>query len=72
MKLTPAMRSDVKNEIEQLEAILTLASANFPRSNRITVETAGLDPKGIMSLSPFTLRHLIDAGRAALEAKDEA
>ena len=65
-KLTESMKADAREALKQIDAILTLAEANFPRTRDIRIETAGTDPQGRMTLPYAVLAAIIEAGRRAL------
>lgn len=64
--LSESMKADAREALKQIDAILTLAEANFPRTNGIRIETSGCDPQGRMVIPYYLLRAIIDAGRRAL------
>ncbi|MER9357461.1 hypothetical protein NKI61_29960 [Mesorhizobium sp. M0514] len=64
--LSAAMVRDYPEALDNIEAVIRLARANFPRTNDVTIETAGSSPKASLTVSWTVLAFLVDAGRAAL------
>lgn len=69
-RLTGAQQRDYNEQIPNLEALVRLASANFPRPTDIRLETVSADPHASLCVSPSMLGFLIAAGRAALAEKE--
>lgn len=65
--MIPYERDILAESLKQLEAVITMASANFPRDSSICVRTNGTSPNAVCTISARTLRILVDAGRKALE-----
>lgn len=65
--LTPFEKDVLHESIKRLEAVITMASANFPRDTGISVTTCGSTPSAACTISPRTLQILLDAGRKVLE-----
>lgn len=68
-KLTVRDREMYEDAMNQLEAVVKLASANFPRTTSISIKTDGSNPHASMSLSAGAINFLIISGRAALTEK---
>jgi hypothetical protein len=68
-RLTEAQRRDYPSHLDNIEAVLQLASANFPRTTEVRIETVGSTPQASMTVSWTILAFLIDAGRSALESE---
>ena len=66
-KLTEAQRRDYPEYLDNMEAVVKLAAANFPRNIDVRIETAGSSPQASITLPWSVLSFLIDAGRTALE-----
>lgn len=66
---TPYEKNMLAESIKRLEAVITMASANFPRDTGISVTTSGSSPSAACTISPRTLQILIDAGRKVLEGE---
>lgn len=62
------MDREVKSALEQLEAILTLAQANFPKSTAVLISTNGASPSAEVLIPSYVLKTITDAARAAMEA----
>lgn len=65
--MTPYERGILAESLKQLEAVITMASANFPRDSSICVRTNGHSPNAGCTIGTRTLQILVDAGRKALE-----
>jgi len=63
-----ARRRDIKKHLDVLEGVERLASANFPRSSDLRIETVGCDPKASASIPAWLLAELIKMARDHLEA----
>ena len=68
MKFSEAQKRDYPEAMDNIEAVLKLARANFPRTTEITIETNGCSPKASLSISWTVLAFLIEAGRTALSS----
>lgn len=60
---------DVKEALDQLDAVLKLARANFPRTNRVTVRTDGSDPHASMSIPSYVLAAILSAARETIKER---
>lgn len=65
-KLTKVMADDMARLIELLDGAQKLASANFPRTTDLRIETLGSNPSVSMVVPAWFLAKLCEAGRAAL------
>lgn len=65
------MAREVKSALEQLDAVLTLAQANFPKSTAVHISTNGASPSAAALIPGYVLKIIIDAARAAMEAKTD-
>jgi len=63
-----ARRRTIKKHLDVLEGVERLASANFPRSSDLRIETVGCDPKASVSIPAWLLADLIKMARDNLEA----
>jgi len=63
-----ARRGDIKKHLDVLEGVERLASANFPRTSDLRIETVGCDPKASASIPAWLLAELIKMARDHLEA----
>jgi hypothetical protein len=71
-KLSEAQRRDYTKHLDNLDAVLQLAAANFPRSNEVDIKTVGSSPNASIRLHYYILSFLVEAGRRSLQDSGES
>lgn len=57
---------DAIEVLDRIDAVLTLAKANFPHTTNVGIETVGCTPKASMSVPWFLMKEIADQARLAL------
>jgi hypothetical protein len=69
--LSAEQKRTLIDTLTRLDAILTLACANFPRTNEVRIETCGDSPSGSMTAPYYLIKKLADLARAALQTETD-
>lgn len=71
MKISGMDRRDYQKKLDEIEAVIKLAGANFPGSTDVRIETAGGRASASMFVPCYFMSFMVNAAREALNKESE-
>lgn len=64
--LSEQQKQTLREILPQIEAVVLLAKANFPRTGDVRIETSGASPNASINVPWYIVKHMVDAALQAM------